>query len=47
MVCAHCGDKLTDDGPMGWVHAVDKTMHGADGHAVVPITMAAWAARRK
>lgn len=47
MVCAHCGDKLVADGPMGWVHAVGRSMYGEDGHAVLPITMAAWAARKE
>lgn len=45
MVCAHCGDKLVVDDSFGYVH-VDRSMYGPDGHAVVPITMAAWAARR-
>ena len=44
MVCAHCGEKLVTDDPMGFVHVISRSMYGEDGHAVVPITMAAWAA---
>jgi hypothetical protein len=45
-VCALCGETLTCDGPMGWVHA-NRSMYGADGHAVSPITRAAFEARAR
>jgi len=35
--CAHCGEELKIDGPMGYVHQ-DGSMYGADGHAVLPVT---------
>lgn len=44
--CALCGESLVIDGPMGWIHR-DGSMYGADGHAVAPITRAAYEARKR
>ena len=46
-VCASCGVALVTDGPLGWVHQVDSSMYGVDGHLVSPITRAAYEARNR
>lgn len=45
-ICASCGVPLVIDGPMGWVHEVDSSMYGPDGHLVSPITRAAYDTRK-
>ncbi len=38
MRCAICGERLVEDGPLGFVHLSSASRFGEDGHTVVPIT---------